>query len=90
MQSRYAYFAGGCFWGVEYLFHQQEGVIEALSGYMGGHIKNPTYEDVCYRDTGHLEVVRVEYDPNLVSYETLAKLFLRYTIQPKQMDKALI
>ena len=70
-----AYFAGGCFWGVEHLFQGQEGVISAVSGYMGGTLKNPTYQDVCYRDTGHLEVVEVSYDPALVSYEELAKLF---------------
>lgn len=73
--SKYAYFAGGCFWGVEYFFNKTEGVIEALSGYMGGETKNPTYQDVCYTNTGHLEVVRVEYDPKIISYEELAKLF---------------
>lgn len=75
MDTRYAYFAGGCFWGVEYFFNQEEGVIEALSGYMGGDSENPTYKDVCYKDTGHLEVVRVEYNPKEVTYEALAKLF---------------
>lgn len=70
-----AYFAGGCFWGVEHLMQQADGVIEAVSGYMGGHTKNPTYEDVCYRDTGHLEVVEVTYDRAKTSYEALVKLF---------------
>jgi len=70
-----AYFAGGCFWGVEYWFSQQDGIISANSGYMGGDLENPTYQDVCYRDTGHIETVEVTYDPEIVSYETLCKLF---------------
>jgi peptide methionine sulfoxide reductase msrA/msrB len=70
-----AYFAGGCFWGVEYHFEKLDGVISAVSGYMGGHKEDPTYQDVCYTDTGHLEVVEITYDPNTVNYETLAKLF---------------
>lgn len=70
-----AYFAGGCFWGLEHLFQQKNGVISAVSGYMGGHLENPTYQDICYRNTGHLEVVKVTYDPGRVSYEDLAKLF---------------
>lgn len=71
----YAYFAGGCFWGVEYFFNKQDGVVDALSGFMGGDTKNPTYQDVCYKDTGHIEVVQVEYDPQVISYEDLTKLF---------------
>jgi peptide methionine sulfoxide reductase msrA/msrB len=70
-----AYFAGGCFWGVEYWFSKQSAVLSANSGYMGGRLENPTYQDVCYRDTGHIETVEVTYDPNLVSFEELAKLF---------------
>jgi len=75
MNNKYAYFAGGCFWGVEYFFNKEDGVVNALSGFMGGHTQNPTYQDICYKDTGHLEVVQVEYDANKVSYESLAKLF---------------
>jgi len=71
----YAYFAGGCFWGVEYFFNKTKGVIEATSGFMGGKLENPTYEDICYKNTGHLEVVEVKYDDTEVSYEELAKLF---------------
>jgi peptide methionine sulfoxide reductase msrA/msrB len=71
----YAYFAGGCFWGVEYFFNKTKGVIEAISGFMGGRLENPTYQDVCYENTGHLEVVQVKYDASQVSYEELAKLF---------------
>lgn len=52
--TKQAYFAGGCFWGVEYWFEKQDGVLDAVSGYMGGHKENPTYKEVCYTDTGHL------------------------------------
>jgi peptide methionine sulfoxide reductase msrA/msrB len=58
-----AYFAGGCFWGVEYLFEKKEGVVSAESGYMGGKTENPAYEDVCSKKTGHLEAVKVVYNP---------------------------
>jgi len=75
MSKKYAYFAGGCFWGVEYYFNRLDGVSEAISGFMGGHLENPTYEDICYKDTGHLEVVEIEYDEEKVSYETLARHF---------------
>jgi len=75
MVTKYAYFAGGCFWGVEYYFNQEDGVLDAKSGFMGGHLENPTYQDVCYKDTGHLEVVEVKYDASKISYENLAKLF---------------
>ena len=74
-ETAFAYFAGGCFWGVEYYFNKEKGVLDALSGFMGGHTKNPTYQDICYKDTGHLEVVEVNYNPSVVSYENLAKLF---------------
>lgn len=80
-----AYFAGGCFWGVEYYFDHKEGVISAVSGYMGGTMKNPTYEDVCSGNTGHLEVVQVTYDPKRVTYEELAKLFFEIH-DPTQAD----
>ena len=70
-----AYFAGGCFWGVEFYFEKLEGVITAISGYMGGHIQNPTYEMVCSGFSGHLEVVEITYDEDIVSFEKLARLF---------------
>ena len=80
-----AYFAGGCFWGVEYHFDKLNGVIDAKSGYMGGKLENPTYKDVCYKDTGHLEVVEVTYDPKVVTFEELAKLFFEIH-DPTQID----
>ena len=70
-----AYFAGGCFWGVEYHFEHLDGVKEAVSGYMGGTMANPGYRDVCTGLTGHYETVKVVYDPDIVDFEMLAKLF---------------
>jgi len=70
-----AYFAAGCFWGVEYWFEKQNGVLNVDSGYMGGHTENPTYRDICKKDTGHVEAVEVTYDSSIVSYEELVKLF---------------
>ena len=72
-----AVFAGGCFWGVEALFEDLDGVQEATSGYIGGHTDNPTYKDICYKDTGHAEAVEVVYDPAQVSYDDLCLYFWR-------------
>lgn len=80
-----AYFAGGCFWGVEYHLEKIDGVKEVTSGFMGGHLKNPDYDDVIRKDTGHLETVEVLYDPSKVSYETLAKTFFEIH-DPTQTD----
>jgi peptide methionine sulfoxide reductase msrA/msrB len=70
-----AYFAGGCFWGVEDRFAATPGVIDAESGYQGGTTANPTYEEVCSGRTGHAESVKVVYDPSRVSYEDLLRVF---------------
>jgi len=70
-----AYFAGGCFWGVEHLLQQLPGVLTVVSGYMGGSVKNPTYPQVCSHTTGHVETVKVTYDPAKVMYEQLARRF---------------
>ena len=73
--ERRAYFAGGCFWGVEHLLQQVSGVSSVRSGYMGGHIDEPTYSQVSSGRTGHAEAVEVIYDPREVSYDALAQLF---------------
>lgn len=70
-----ATFGAGCFWGVEASFMKLDGVISTKVGYMGGNIENPTYEQVCSNKTGHIEVVQVEYDPNMISYEELLYYF---------------
>ena len=70
-----ATFGAGCFWGVEEDFNQVEGVTSTDVGYCGGSTENPTYEDVCSDTTGHAEVVRLEYNPDVVSYERLLDVF---------------
>ena len=80
-----AYFAGGCFWCMEPPFEVLDGVIEATSGYMGGKIENPTYEQVIMGNTGHAEVVEIEYDPNIITYSELLEVFWR-NIDPTALN----
>ncbi len=75
MSQQTASFAAGCFWGVEARFRQTPGVIDAVSGYMGGHAANPTYKQVCTGDTGHAETVQVTFDDQQVSYRDLLDVF---------------
>ena len=70
-----AYFASGCFWGTQYHFQKQEGVISTEVGFMGGHRDKPSYEQVCTGNTGHAETTKVVFDPNKISFEELTKLF---------------
>ncbi len=70
-----AYFAGGCFWGIEHYFQQGPGVVDAVSGYMQGRVENPSYKQVCYEDTGHAETVKVVFDPKKISYRRLLEAF---------------
>lgn len=72
-----AYFAGGCFWCVEEYFDKQSGVISTVSGYSGGELENPTYKQVTYEDTGHVEVVEVTYDYRKVNFKQLMELHLK-------------
>ena len=72
-----AYFAGGCFWCMEESFDKVEGVISVISGYSGGHLKNPTYADVVYTDSGHVEAVEITYNPKVLSYKKLLDVFWR-------------
>lgn len=83
--SEVAYFAGGCFWGVEHYMQQLDGVLAVESGYMGGHVESPSYEDVSSQRSGHLETVRVRYDPARVGYEAIAKRFFEIH-DPTQAD----
>lgn len=74
-KTQLATFGAGCFWGVEEVFRTTKGVIDTMVGYEGGHTDKPTYEEVCTNKTGHAEVVRIEYDPSVVSYEDLLLIF---------------
>jgi peptide methionine sulfoxide reductase msrA/msrB len=80
-----AYFAGGCFWGVEYFMHKIDGVISTEVGYTGGHLDHPSYKDVCTHTTGHAETVRVIFDTRKTDYESVAKMFFEIH-DPTQVD----
>jgi methionine-S-sulfoxide reductase len=87
MNDKYekAYFGGGCFWCMEPPFEDLEGVVEATSGYMGGSVENPTYEEVTTGETGHAEVVEILFDPELITYEELLEVFWR-NIDPTALN----
>ena len=86
MQTELATFGAGCFWGVEIAFRQIPGVLDALAGYSGGTMPNPTYEDVCSDRTGHAEVVQVTFDPSRVSYDRLLDVFFT-SHDPTQLNR---
>ena len=81
-----AIFAGGCFWGMEYYFQKAPGVISVVSGYIGGHTDDPTYEDICSHTTGHAEAIEVIFDRLKTNYEELAKLFFEVH-DPTQLNR---
>jgi peptide methionine sulfoxide reductase msrA/msrB len=80
-----ATFAGGCFWCTESDFKKQAGVRNAISGYTGGHKPDPTYEDVCSGLSGHLEAVRIDFDPGQISYEELLRIYWKH-VDPTDPD----
>lgn len=82
-----AYFAGGCFWGVEAVFEHVRGVSDVVSGYAGGTVKSPSYEQVSSGDTGHAETVKVTYDPSKVTYGDLLRVFFSVAHDPTQLDR---
>ncbi len=81
-----ATFGAGCFWCVEAVFQQLDGVLKVTSGYSGGHIANPTYEQVCSKTTGHVEVCRIVYDPKQISFDELLSVFWK-THDPTTVDQ---
>jgi peptide-methionine (S)-S-oxide reductase len=85
-KTEQATFGAGCFWGVEQLFREVKGVVDAAVGYEGGTMQNPTYKDVCTDRTGHAEVVQLEYDPAQVSYDELLNKFWDLH-DPTQMNR---
>ena len=84
--SQTAILGGGCFWCLEPVFKSLRGVSAVIPGYAGGHIENPTYEQVCSSATGHIEVVRVEFDPAVIGFETLLQVFFA-THDPTTIDR---
>ncbi len=82
-----AVFAGGCFWGVQAVFEHIKGVKSATSGYAGGTVRSPSYEDVSSGETGHAESVRVVYDPAVVSYGELLRVFFSVVHDPTQLNR---
>lgn len=75
MTQATAVLGGGCFWCLEAIFSELKGVSEVIPGYSGGHVENPTYEQVCTDKTGHAEVVKIIFDPEVISYEDLLRVF---------------
>lgn len=86
MQQDTITFGSGCFWCTEAIFQQVEGVIKVVSGYSGGHVVNPTYEQVCEKNTGHAEVCQLVYDPTKVSFDKLLEVFWQ-THDPTTVDR---
>lgn len=84
--SEQATFGAGCFWGVEMRFREMDGVLDATVGYMGGHVEQPTYRQVCTDRTGHAEVCQVVFDPEQIGFEDLVRAFFELH-DPTQVDR---
>lgn len=85
-KTQIAVFGGGCFWCTEAIFQGLKGVVSVISGYAGGTVPNPTYEQVCGGKTGHAEVTKIEFDPSLISYQDLLKVFF-YVHDPTTLNR---
>ncbi|WP_291402994.1 peptide-methionine (S)-S-oxide reductase MsrA [Daejeonella sp.] len=81
-----ATFGGGCFWCTEAVFQNLKGVSKVVSGYMGGHKENPSYDDICGGDTGHAEIIRIDYDPEQIAFEDLLLVFFK-THDPTTLNR---
>jgi peptide-methionine (S)-S-oxide reductase len=81
-----ATFGGGCFWCTEAVFQNLKGVSKVVSGYMGGHKENPSYDDICTGDSGHAEIIQIDYDPGQISFEDLLLVFFK-THDPTTLNR---
>lgn len=86
MVTEIATFAGGCFWCIEPIFDDLQGVASVESGYTGGHVAQPTYRQVCDGNTGHAEAIRIEFDPAVISYDALLDIFF-HVHDPTQLNR---
>ncbi len=86
MKTKTVVFGGGCFWCTEAIFHEINGIISVEPGYAGGNLADPTYDQVCSGTTGHIEVTKIEYDPDLIKFKDLLKVFFG-THDPTTLDK---
>ena len=86
MENKLATIGGGCFWCTEAVFQQLKGVEKVVSGYMGGQTENPTYQQICRGDTGHAEVIQIEYRPNEVAFDSLLEVFWK-THDPTTLNR---
>ena len=85
MNTSKVYFAGGCFWCMEESFDEVEGVVKTISGYSGGHVKNPKYKDVVKNTTGHYETLEITYDPSIINFDKLLDIYW-INIDPFDVD----
>lgn len=86
MTYQHATFGAGCFWCLEAALNQLQGVKQAISGYMGGHVSDPSYQAICTGQTGHAEVVEVTFDPDIISYQQLCQIFFSLH-NPTQLNR---